>query len=316
MPSFQTDEYKFPDEQVPQDEDFESSGVEIEIEDDTPEEDRGRAPMPKTLVEELESDDLERYDGEVKQRLKQMRKVWHDERRAKEEAYREQQEAIAYAQRLRDENATMRRVLDSGGKQYAEVLKNAATMEVENAKRAYKEAYDSGDSDRLVEAQEELNKAQMRLMSAQNLRAPSLQQENFDVKPQQHQEQPRPVDRKLVAWHERNPWYGPDDEMTAAALGIHEKLRKGGEVEVGSDEYYAILDKTIRKRFPERFESEVLEDRANNRTRSATVVAPAVRSSAPKRVRLKTSQINLARKLGLTPEQYALELKKLESQNG
>lgn len=312
MPNFANDEYKFPDEQIVKDEDFDK--LEIEVEDDTPEEDRGRAPMPRTLVEELESDDLEKYDGEVKQRLKQMRKVWHDERRAKEEAYREQQEAIAYAQRLREENATMRKVLDSGGKQYAEVLKNAATMELDNAKRAYKEAYDSGDSDRLVEAQEELQKAQWRLMSAQNLRPPALQQENSDVK-QQHQEQPRPVDRKLMAWHERNQWYGPDDEMTAAALGIHEKLRKGGEVEVGSDEYYAILDKTIRKRFPERFESEASEDKAS-RTRSATVVAPAVRSTAPNRVRLKSSQVSLAKKLGLTPEQYALELRKLENQNG
>lgn len=313
MPNFANDEYKFPDEQIVKDEDFDK--LEIEVEDDTPEEDRGRAPMPRTLVEELESDDLEKYDGEVKQRLKQMRKVWHDERRAKEEAYREQQEAIAYAQRLRDENVKMRQVLDTGGREYAAVLKNAATMEMQNAERAYKDAYDSGDSDRLVEANKELQKAQMRLMSAQNFQMPPLQEQTSDVKPQQYQEQPRPVDRKLMAWHERNQWYGPDDEMTAAALGIHEKLRKGGEVEVGSDEYYAILDKTIRKRFPERFESEASEDKAS-RTRSATVVAPAVRSTAPNRVRLKSSQISLARKLGLTPEQYALELRKLENQNG
>jgi hypothetical protein len=105
--------------------------------------------------------------------------------------------------------------------------------------------------------------------------------------------------------------------MTAAALGLHEKLKKSGEVQIGSDEYYAILDRTIRKRFPENFEeAEVPKAKAEPRTRPSTVVAPAVRSTASNKIRLKASQVQLAKKLGLTPEQYALELKKLEAQNG
>jgi len=320
MPEMEQQEFKFPDESEAVEDT--SNEISIEIEDDTPPEDRGRDPMPKPLVEELEKDDLEKYDGEVKARLKQMRKVWHDERRAKEEAFREQQEAIRIAQKLLEENKRIKSVLDTGGKEYAAVLQNAAALEMEQAKRAYKDAYDNGDSDKLVEAQQAMQVANFRLMQAQNFKMPPLQEEDYPVQqPNPVYEQPKPQqhDSRLLAWQERNPWYGPDDEMTAAALGVHEKLRKGGEVAIGSDEYYAILDKTIRKRFPEYFHTEEPESTAKTeapRTRAGTVVAPAIRSTASNKIRLRTSQIALAKKLGLTPEQYAIELKKLEAQNG
>ena len=299
-----------------------SNEITIEVEDDTPPEDRGREPMPKPIVEELEKDELDQYDESVKEKLKQMRKVWHDERRAKEEAYREQQEAIRLAQQLMNENKRIKTVLDTGGKEYAAILHNAANLEMEIAKRSYKEAYDSGDADKLVEAQQALQVANYKMLQAQNFRMPTLQEENFAVQPQQDQVEqpaPRPVNPKLAAWQERNPWYGADDEMTAAALGLHEKLKKSGEVAIGSDDYYAILDKTIRKRFPEYFDTGESEDKAKAepaRTKPSTVVAPAVRSTASNKIKLKTSQVALAKKLGLTPEQYALELRKLEAQNG
>lgn len=323
MPAPQTDEFKFPDEVEDNDakasDQSDDSDVLIEIEDDTPPEDRGREPMPKPLVEELEKDELDQYDDAVKNKLKQMRKVWHDERREKEAALREQQEAVVLAQRLFEENKRIKYALDTGGKEYATVLKNAAQLELENAKRAYKDAYDNGDSDKLVEAQQALQTANFKLMRAQNFRMPSLQRADNDVQTTQNQprEEPqRPLDPKLLAWQERNQWYGNDDEMTASALGLHEKLKKSGEVEVGSDEYYAILDRTIRKRFPEKFSSEVPENKASARTKAGTVVAPAVRSTASNKIRLKASQVALAKKLGLTAEQYALEFKKLEAQNG
>ena len=251
-----------------------------------------------------------------------MRKVWHDERRAKEEAYREQQEAVRLAQKLMDENKRIKTVLDTGGKEYAAILNSAAQLEMEVAKRAYKEAYESGDTDKIVEAQQALQVANYKMLQAQNFRMPSLQEDDFVVQPQPEQIQqpvPRQVNQKLTAWQERNPWYGTDDEMTASALGLHEKLKKTGEVAIGSDEYYAILDKTIRKRFPEYFGAEEPEDKAKAepvRTKPSTVVAPAVRSTASNKIKLKTSQVALAKKLGLTPEQYALELRKLEAQNG
>jgi hypothetical protein len=310
------DEFKFPDEI----EEAKAKGgsveddFEIEVEDDTPEQDRGREPMPKEVVDELENDELEEYSDKVKVRLKQMKKVWHDERRAKEAAYREQQEAINFARRVAEENKRLKEQYNAGEKEYATTVQNAAAMELEMAKKAYREAYDSGDGDRLVDAQQAMQDANLRLHSAKNFRPTTLHEEEFAVQ-QQQERQPAPnqPDRRAMAWQERNPWFGQDEEMTASALGLHEKLKRNGIV-VGSDEYYATLDKTIRRRFSENFENSETETKASQpRTKSSTVVAPATRSTSPNKVRLKASQIQLAKKLGLTPEQYAREAIKLEN---
>lgn len=313
MPEFEKNE--FPEEKLVTFEKTDAPEIELEIEDDTPPEDRGRQPLPEPLREELEKDDLEAYDEEVKIKLKQMRKVWHDERREKEAADRERQEALRVAQALMHENQRIKTILDTGGKEYASTLQKAASLELEMARRAYKEAYDSGDSDAIMSAQEKLTDAGFRVKQAENFRMPTLQPQEYVVQnaPQTQEAPPNP---KLAAWQERNDWYGKDDEMTAAALGLHEKLKKSGEVQIGSDEYYAILDRTIRRRFPEHFEEPGSKAKTDARTKPSTVVAPAVRSTAPQRIRLKQSQVNIARRLGLTPEQYALELRKLEAQNG
>jgi len=308
MPQMDVEDYKFPDE-APENE--RSSNIEIEIEDDTPESDRGREPMPRPLVEELERDELESYDDVVKEKLKQMRKVWHDERREKEAALREQQEAIQFAQRLMEENKRIKTVLTVGEKEYVSTIQNAANMELEMAKRAYKEAYDSGDSDRLIEAQQAMQAANLRLMQANSFRIPSLQEQETEVQQVQYQPAPR-VDPKAEAWQERNSWFGRQKGMTAFALGVHEELRDNG-VPVGSDEYYRALDKTMRERFPEAFEEN---EQYQSRPKPATVVAPATRSTAPKKVRLKQSQLNLIKKLNITPEQYVREFLKTENQNG
>ena len=313
MPEFEKNE--FPEEKSVTFEKTDAPEIELEIEDDTPPEDRGRQPLPEPLREELEKDDLEAYDEEVKIKLKQMRKVWHDERREKEAADRERQEALRVAQALMHENQRIKTILDTGGKEYASTLQKAASLELEMARRAYKEAYDSGDSDAIMSAQEKLTDAGFRVKQAENFRMPTLQPQEYVVQnaPQTQEAPPNP---KLAAWQERNDWYGKDDEMTAAALGLHEKLKKSGEVQIGSDDYYAILDRTIRRRFPEHFEEPGSKAKTDARTKPSTVVAPAVRSTAPQRIRLKQSQVNIARRLGLTPEQYALELRKLEAQNG
>lgn len=311
----EAEEYKFPDE-VDEVKDTEVSDFEIEVEDDTPVEDRGRQPMPKPLVEELEKDELESYDDVVKEKLKQMRKVWHDERREKEAALREQQEAIHLAQKLVEENKKYRNMIDTGGKEYASTLQNAANLELEIAKRAYKEAYDSGDSDRLIEAQQAMQTANLKLMQANSFRIPSLQEQEYEVQ-QEPQYQPAVrVDPKAEAWQERNPWFGQKKRMTAFALGVHEELRDDG-VPVGSDEYYRELDKAIREHFPKAFANE--EDGQSSqqsRPKPATVVAPATRSTAPKKVKLRQSQLTLIKKLNITPEQYVREYLKTENQNG
>jgi hypothetical protein len=287
---------------------------EIEVEDDTPEADRGREPMPKEIVDELEADELEEYSDKVKTRLKQMKKVWHDERREKERLMREQNEAVAIAQRLMEENKQYRQTLSQGEQSLVQSYQQSAEYERAQAQRDYKEAYETGDSDKLVEAQEKLQEANSRLSQLKNYR-PTIQEDNFEVQiPQPQYDVPRP-DQKTIAWQERNTWWGSDPEMTASALGLHQKLeRERGPQFVGTDEYWTVIDKTMGRRFPEYFgETERQSSESSTpRQKSALVVAPASRSTSSKKVVLKQSQLVIAKKLGLTPEQYAQEFKKLE----
>jgi len=290
--------------------------VDLEVVDDTPPEDRNRTPLPKEIVEELEKDELEDYSDKVKTRLKQMKKVWHDERRAKEVADRERQEAILLAQKAIEENKKLKSRLTEGEKTFIDTAKTAAELELEMAKRAYKEAYDAGDSERLVEAQEKLNSAGYKLNKVKDFK-PSLQTEEIDVNiPQEQVQVPRP-DQKTIAWQERNQWFGADEEMTSLALGLHQKLEKQyGRGFIGTDEYWSRVDETMRKRFPDYFgEDEIKTTNGGGKpvTRTekpATVVAPASRSTSSKKIVLKQSQLSIAKKLGLTPEQYAREYAK------
>ena len=326
MAELEKDEFKFPDEQPADTAEAQAEDkFEVEIEDDTPEEDRDRPVVDQETVKELEveTDELDKYNKEAKDKIIKMKRVWHDERRAKEAAYREQQEALELAKRLMAENERIKKMLQSGEEEYKEAKRDSAQAKLQSAKQAYKNAYEAGDVEKQLEAQEEMTKAQLAIEKAEKFKLPPLQEENFAVQSQQQYQQPAPTDRKLEDWRARNPWFGQDEEMTAAALGLHEKLKRTG-VQVGSDEYYDTLDKTIRKRFAENFEHEVDEEPKQvkekvaepARTKPSTVVAPATRSTAPNRIRLKTSQVMIAKKLGLTPEQYALELRKLEAQNG
>ena len=286
---------------------------EIEVVDDTPEADRGREPMPKDIVEELESDELEDYSDKVKTRLKQMKKVWHDERREKERVLREQQEAITIAKRLLEENNNLKHTLTRGEQDLIGTYKQATEYELNAARREYKEAYEAGDSDKLLEAQEKLNFASSKMQQV-NSYQPTLhtQYSEVDIVPQQVQ-QPR-LDQKTVSWQERNSWYGADPEMTASALGLHQKLvNERGPQYVGSDEYWTAIDKTMRRRFPDYFGEEEAPKTSARETKGSQVVAPASRSRSPKKIVLKQSQLSIAKRLGLTPEQYARELMKTEN---
>ena len=291
--------------------------VDIEIEDDTPEEDRNRTPLPKEIVQELEADELEDYSDKVKIRLKQMKKVWHDERRAKDEAAREREEALAFARNALEENKRLKSRLTEGEKSFLDTARGAAELEMEMAKRAYKEAYEAGDSDKVVEAQAKLSEVNFKLQRIKDYK-PSLQAPEIEVNSNQQQQVqvPRP-DQKTLAWQERNTWFGVDEEMTSLALGLHQKLEKQyGKGFVGTDDYWDRVDTTIRKRFPEQFEEEEVKTtngggKPVTRTdRPATVVAPASRSTSSKKIVLKQSQLNIAKRLGLTPEQYAREYAK------
>jgi hypothetical protein len=327
MAEFEKVEFEFPDEVEAKGkpvEEQEAKGkpeaeFEIEIEDDTPKETRQkRPPMPAEEVEKLRLgvDELDNYSEEAKVKLIKMKKVWNDERRAKEAAERERHEAVNLTQRLHEENKRMKDMIANGEKEYVAAMKGSSEMQLEMAKRSYKEAYDSGDSDRVLEAQQAITEATLRLDKVKNFKLPPLQEEKFEVQREEQYQSPPKPDDKVMAWQENNPWFGQDEEMTAAALGLHEKLKRQGVV-IGSDNYYAALDKTMRKRFPEEFdEPEEVAVKAKEDTPKAkpsTVVAPATRSTASKKVKLTTTQVALAKKLGLTPEQYVRELLKMEA---
>lgn len=333
MAEMEKEIFKFPDEAEDQGKPVdteESQGkpldddIEVVIEDDTPVEDQGRKPADPEQVKklEVEVDDLDKYSKEAKDKLIKMKRVWNDERRRADAAQREQQAAIDAAQRLMDENRRIKEMLSKGEAEYKAAVTTTSEVQYEMAKRAYKEAYDAGDSEKLMEAQAALTKAQIQLESAKNFKLPPLQEEKFDVQTSQQYQNAPQQDKKLVDWQNRNTWFGQDEEMTAAALGLHEKLKRQG-MQIGSDEYYATLDKTMRKRFPESFDEDIeppeveVEEAAQKadtpKAKPATVVAPATRSTAPKKIRLKQSQVAIAKKLGLTPEQYVRELMKLEA---
>jgi len=324
-------EFEFPDEKEAKAEiqlETDVADIEIEIEDDTPPKDRNRQPVSEEEVKKLklDADELDQYSVEAKDKLIKMKKVWHDERRAKEAADRERQEAIRVAQQLAEENKALKSKLHSGEEEYVGVAKQSATQELAAAKKEYKDAYDAGDSDKLVEAQERLTMAKIKVDKLDNYnpiyRKPVEDEEN-EVQIPQQQSVPRP-DNKAVDWQQRNEWFGQDEEMTSLALGLHEKLKRNG-VTVGSDEYYDNIDKTMRRRFPENFEDDqdsgaekvrAEEPQKTSKPKASTVVAPASRSTSPKKIRLSNTQVALAKKLGLTPEQYARELTKLEALNG
>jgi hypothetical protein len=328
-------EFEFPDEKEAKAQATEETQVEaktpdieIEIEDDTPPKDRNRPPVSEEEVKKLklDADELDQYSVEAKDKLIKMKKVWHDERRAKESADRERQEAVRVAQKLAEENRQLKSKLHSGEEEYVGVAKHSATQELEAAKKEYRDAYDAGDSEKLVEAQEKLTMAKIKVDKLDNynpIYKKPVEDERNEVQISQQQSIPRP-DNKAVDWQQRNEWFGQDEEMTSLALGLHEKLKRNG-ITVGSDEYYDTIDKTMRRRFPESFEYDqdtetekvrAEEPQKTSKPKASTVVAPASRSTSPKKIRLSNTQVALAKKLGLTPEQYARELTKLEAQNG
>lgn len=300
----------------------EKEDLDIEVEDDTPEEDRGRQPMPRELVDQLDKDELDKYDEEVKSKLKQMKKVYHDERREKERALREYQEALSVAQRAIEENKKLKSRLSEGEKIYADTAKDAASRAVEMAKKEYKEAYDAGDGEAMASAQEKITQATLALQSANNFK-PSLQNEEKEVEIKPVQPQKAPLDAKTADWMSKNPWFGSPRHkaMSSFAYGLHEELRdEYGDQYIGSDDYFERINKQMRRTFPKYFaEVEGVEVEADEskpsqpRAKAAPVVAPASRSTAPKKVKLKDSQMAVIKKLGITPEQYAKEFLKLEN---
>ncbi len=322
-------EFEFPDEKeerlkVQAAEDKGEPEIELEIVDDTPPQDRGRRPMAEP-PEDVPEDELASYDEKVQKRIKKFTKCYHDERRAKEEALRERQAAEDFARQVYEENQRLQYQLSEGSKLFIEQGKSSAQLELEAAERKYKEAYESGNSDALVEAQRYISNATLKLDKAENLRPIEIQEKPEYSPPKQVSAL---KDDKLQDWLSDNPWYGNQNNfdhkiMSATALGVHSVLvEQYGQGYVGSDEYYEKINSRMQKSFPDYFRSqqntqETEEEPAQQaapRAKPATVVAPATRSTSPKKVKLNASQVALAKRLNVPLELYAKKVAEQENQ--
>jgi hypothetical protein len=275
---------------------------EIEVVDDTPAEDRYRTPMSETPQDPTE-EELATYSESVKNRFKHFTKGYHEERRAKEAATREKDEALRIAQAVFEENKRLKGSVNQGQNVLLEQAKRAINTEIEDAKRIFKEAYEAGDSDKLLEAQEALTNAKIRADKVNNFKPTPLQETETPVQIAPQPQQAAPVDDKLLAWQDQNQWFGSNKRMTSYALGLHEELVENG-IRVGSDEYYRRIDTDIRERFPDQVGAGESADAKPQRTKS-NVVSPATRSTAPRKIVLTQTQVNLAKRLGVPLELYA-----------
>ena len=305
MAEMEKTEFEFPDEAT---ENPRKGGKvveaepEIEIVDDTPEEDRNRKPM-ETPPKDIPEDELAKYDESVQKRIKHFSKGYHEERRAKEAAEREKEEALRFAKAIAEENKRLKGSVNQGQSALLEQAKRVIQGEVEDAKRLYKEAYESGDSEKLLDAQEALTNAKIRADKVNNFKPTPLQVDETPVQITPQPTKAAPVDEKLLAWQDKNQWFGSNKRMTAYALGVHEDLVSEG-IPSGSDEYYKRIDADMRERFSEQFGAEESVDAKPQRTKSNNV-APATRSTAPKKIVLTQTQVNLAKRLGVPLELYA-----------
>tara|TARA_R110000868_G_scaffold27225_3_gene103813 strand:+ start:761 stop:1783 length:1023 start_codon:yes stop_codon:yes gene_type:complete len=278
--------------------------VEIEIEDDTPKADRGR--KPSTPPEDVTDDELENYSEKVKTRIKHFSKGYHDERRAKETAMREQEALTAYAKKLVEENNVLKGKVDQSTTTLVEQAKKVVANELDVAKRQYKDAYEMGDTDAIIAAQEAIATATIRADKVANYRPVPLQPYKTAVQvPAQPNEIKVARDERATTWADDNTWFGADDEMTSFALGLDIKLKKSG-VDPRSDEYYEKINSRMREVFPEQFD-EGIEDEVVPKKKSSNVVAPATRSTGPTKIRLTQSQVSIARKLGVPLDKYAMQ---------
>lgn len=326
MAKFGGDAFKFPDEIDEKKGKPSEPELAIEIEDDTPPQDRNRKPL-KEAVEDPTEEELASYDDKVQSRIKKFTRGYHDERRAKEQALREREAAEAYARQVLEENKRLQQQLSTGSKHYIETSKTAAETRLNSAKDKLKAAFEAGDAEALANAQAEVADATAQLRETVRMKPMEVDESKFAPPPAA---QPaNTLTARTQKWMNKNDWFGKDDEMTMAAMGIDKRLqREYGADYVGTKEYFKTIDKVMRKRFPEHFgvqsneddeppqrkraEPAAEEEPPRRASKPATVVAPASRSTPPSRVRLKASEAAIARRLGVPLELYAKQVADLK----
>ena len=308
-------EFEFPDEieereakaKAKEEEKLEDEEVEVVAAEPDPK----LAPAP--APDEVTDEELNKYsDKRLKERLAHLGRGYHDAKREAEAALRDREEAIRLAEVVAEENRKLKGSLSQGQNALLEQAKKVVANEVEEAKRKYKQAYESGDPDALVAAQEELTTAKIKADKVNNFKPAPLQEEKTAVQPRQITREPQ-VDPRAQAWQAKNEWFGKDREMTGFALALHEKLVVEDGIDPTSDEYYKRLNGRIRQVFPEKFASDEPADApTSQRQPKANVVAPATRSTAPKKIVLEPRQVQLAKRLGIPLELYAKKVAEQE----
>jgi len=311
------EEQEFEDETVAealakaqQEQDDDDSDFEIEVVDDTPEEDRDKPRRAEGAEPNVPDDDeVKSYSEGVQKRIKQLKFEYHEERRAKEEASRLQEEALRYAQQVKQENEKLLKQLDEGRNVLVDQAKSRVAAELEKAKSEAKAAYEIGDADAMIAANERLAKLAYEEERYKNYQPQQRQQQA--PQPQYQQQTPKPPrpSERALEWAKRNDWFEKDSEMTGYAYGLHQKLVQNG-VAPDSEQYYNEIDAAVRRVFPEKFDDGSIEVSAPQR-QAGNVVAPAARSGKkPRKIKLTSTQASLAKRLGLSNEQYAAQLMK------
>lgn len=300
--------------------------LQIEVVDDRPEEDKV-PPRDEARLEKEDNDfDSEEHDAELDalgdkatKRIKRLRYEYHEERRAKEAAERMREEAIRFAEQTRMENEKMRQVLEQGEKVLFTEMQSRAKANLERARQEYKVALDSDNTDAVLAAQENLSRAQIEAHQAEGYQtqfpvdSEPVSEAGKLAPPAQGQVPPAQQDPKLTQWLAANPWFQTDAEMHHAAMTIHREIVEKDGILPTTDEYYKRIDTRMRENFPTKF--GIPPDGGGEVEPAAspepTVVAPASRTTQPgksRRVQLTATQVDLANRLGLTPQQYAKQL--------
>ena len=303
------------DNQIPE-------GLEVEVVDDTPEEDRRPAKAEDAspdVDDETVDKEISDYSKRAGERIAKIKYEYHEERRAKEAATRESAEAVQRLQTLMAENQRLQAMVDQGGEVLNKQAHNNALWAKQNAQEAFKKAYEEGNAEEMTKAQELLSKATLAEQQSTNMAA-TLQQQIAQNLPQPEIQAAQP-DPDMQAWAQKNPWFMGSEpvhkEMTSYAMYVDQSLQAQGiDPASKSQEYYNEVDNAMRKQFPTFFgatstpEVEVSQEEAPKRQPS-TVVASATRDSGnkkPTQIRLTQTQVRLARQLGISPEQYANQL--------
>jgi hypothetical protein len=269
---------------------------------------------PEEKVSKAEADDsdegeLESYSKGVQKRISRLTEKYRKEERDRQEAVRLAQQLLQEKQQLEGRL----KQLDSG---YLNEYGARIEAQVTAARRAYKDAYEAGDTDKMIEAQEALARAttdKQRYDLAKSRADERVQttaappQQQYAAPQQQAVAQQPQVDPKAQSWAEKNDWFGQDEVMTYAAFGVHRKLVEEEGFDPQSDEYYSEIDRRMRTEFPHKFQAS----KSSGKSQVAPAGSSASRSTKQGRrtVKLSPSQIAIAKKLNVPLEEYAKYVK-------